>query len=204
MAKIPVPSGPAGEIIGGSRLENGIMLNSSAKAKDSFVAMMQFIDWLCYSDAGQEFAKWGVEGTTFTKEGGKRVLAKDVNFRASTRPAPRTCRWTTASPTASSPTAAPPSCSTPVHRGGAGVPEGDEAQEARPWPPPAVQRRGARAGHAGATPLKDHVNQNTLKFILGQRPLSEWDAYVKELDAKGQSKYVELANKAYKAYSDKK
>ena len=34
------------------------------------------------------------------------------------------------------------------------------------------------------TPLKDHVTQNTLKFILGQRPLSEWDAYVAELKGK--------------------
>jgi len=54
------------------------------------------------------------------------------------------------------------------------------------------------------TPLKDHVKQNTLKFITGQRPLSEFDAYVKELDSKGMGKYVELANKAYKAYADKK
>jgi putative aldouronate transport system substrate-binding protein len=54
------------------------------------------------------------------------------------------------------------------------------------------------------TPLKDHVKQNALKFITGQRNISEFDAYVKELDSKGQTKYVELANKAYKAYADKK
>ena len=54
------------------------------------------------------------------------------------------------------------------------------------------------------TPLKDHVKQNTLKFITGQRPLGEFDAYTKELDSKGMSKYVDLANKAYKAYADKK
>lgn len=42
---------------------------------------MQFIDWLFYSDAGQEFAKWGVEGVTFTKDAtGKRVLTPDVDF----------------------------------------------------------------------------------------------------------------------------
>lgn len=51
------------------------MLNSSVKDKDSFVALMQYIDWLFYSDQGQEFAKWGVQGTTYNKEGGKRVLA---------------------------------------------------------------------------------------------------------------------------------
>ncbi len=42
--------------------------------------MMQFVDWLWYSDAGQEFAKWGVEGTTYTKDAaGKLNLAPDVN-----------------------------------------------------------------------------------------------------------------------------
>ena len=31
--------------------------------------MLQFLDWLYYSDEGLEFAKCGVEGTTFTKDG---------------------------------------------------------------------------------------------------------------------------------------
>ena len=39
------------------------MISKKARDSKNFVAMMQFIDWLWYSDAGQEFAKWGVEGT---------------------------------------------------------------------------------------------------------------------------------------------
>lgn len=65
-------------MIGGSKLENGI-----AKAKDdpNFVTMLQFIDWLWYSDEGQEFAKWGVEGATYTEESdGTRVLMDDIDF----------------------------------------------------------------------------------------------------------------------------
>ncbi|MBM7331567.1 hypothetical protein JS562_53115, partial [Agrobacterium sp. S2] len=43
--------------------------------------MMQFIDWLWYSDEGQEFTKWGVEGTTYTKESdGTRVLDPEIDF----------------------------------------------------------------------------------------------------------------------------
>ncbi|WP_426998457.1 hypothetical protein [Pseudarthrobacter sp. N5] len=56
ISKITVPGGPAGDLIGGSRLENGIMLNASVAKKDNFVALIQFIDWLFYSDAGQEFS----------------------------------------------------------------------------------------------------------------------------------------------------
>ena len=75
IAKIPLPIGSAGEINPASRLENGLMISSKARESKHFVAMMQFIDWLWYSDEGQEFAKWGVEGVTYTKDAsGKRRL----------------------------------------------------------------------------------------------------------------------------------
>ncbi len=54
------------------------------------------------------------------------------------------------------------------------------------------------------TALKDHVNQQTLEFILGQRPLSEWDAYVAELKGKNMDQYIDLANKAYERFKEKK
>ena len=53
-------------------------------------------------------------------------------------------------------------------------------------------------------PFRQQRFDSGVKFITGQRAVSEFGAYVKELDSKGQSKYVELANKAYKAYADKK
>ena len=44
--------------------------------------MMQFIDWLYYSEAGKEFAKWGVLGTTYTKSAaGVRTLEPNINFQ---------------------------------------------------------------------------------------------------------------------------
>ncbi|RRR72427.1 sugar ABC transporter substrate-binding protein, partial [Streptomyces sp. RP5T] len=47
------------------------------------------------------------------------------------------------------------------------------------------------------TPLKDHAIQNTLQFVLGKRPMSEWSAYVSELKAKNMQQLVDLHNKAY-------
>lgn len=204
--KITVPGGPAGDIIGGSRLENGIMLNSSVKDKDSFVALMQYIDWLFYSDQGQEFAKWGVQGTTYNKEGGKRVLAKDINFQGLNPAGTKDLR---------------------VDYGFSGgnfsyggttdllqstfndeelaFQKAMKSKKPRPVAPPVPFSDADREqATLTLTPLKDHVKQNTLKFITGQRPISEFDAYVKELDSKGMGKYVDLANKAYKAYADKK
>ena len=49
-----------------------------------------------------------------------------------------------------------------------------------------------------STPLKDYTDQNTLKFILGDRDLAEYDKFVKELDSQGVGQYLEIANKTYK------
>ena len=54
-----------------------------------------------------------------------------------------------------------------------------------------------------ATPLKDYVDQATLQFILGKRPLSEFGAYVAELKAKGMTRYTDMKNKAYTDYKKK-
>lgn len=78
--KITVPGGPAGQLMSGGRFENGVMITSKVKESPNFKAIMQFIDWLYYSDEGQEFAKWGVEGVTFTKENGVRKLMDDINY----------------------------------------------------------------------------------------------------------------------------
>lgn len=44
--------------------------------------MLQFVDWLYYSDEGLEFATWGVEGETFEVEAdGERTLAEDVGLK---------------------------------------------------------------------------------------------------------------------------
>ncbi|TCO26192.1 hypothetical protein EV652_10783 [Kribbella steppae] len=53
------------------------------------------------------------------------------------------------------------------------------------------------------TPLKDTVDRRTLEFILGRKPLTEWDAFQQELEAKGSKRYLELVNTARQRYKDK-
>jgi putative aldouronate transport system substrate-binding protein len=206
ISKITVPGGPAGDIIGGSRLENGIMLNSSVAGKDNFVALIQFIDWLFYSDAGQEYSKWGVKGTTYDVVNGKRTPAPDVNFLGLNPKGTKDLRVDYGF-----------SGGNFAYGGTTDLLQSTMSEEELKFqkdmqsktpkavaPPVPFSDTDREQATLVLTPLKDHVKQNTLKFITGQRPLSEFDAYVKELDAKGQSKYVELANKAYKAYAEKK
>jgi putative aldouronate transport system substrate-binding protein len=200
---IPVPLGPAGPVVmGGIRLENGLMISSKALKSDSFVALMQFVDWLWYSDEGQRLARWGVEGVTYTRSGSQYKLKPGISLMGSDPDAPKDMQkdygfyngvfayggsWELVSSMFS--------------------PDEKKFQDAM------AQRKELPIGPAHPlqsveqeqatlwdTPLRDHVTQNTLKFALGKRPLSEWDAYVTELKAKNMDQLVDLHNKALDRY----
>ncbi|GGX06748.1 ABC transporter substrate-binding protein [Streptomyces lomondensis] len=204
MEMVPVPLGPAGPVVlGGTRLENGLMISSKALESDTFVAMMQFVDWLWYSDEGQRFVKWGVEGVTYTSSGPGRYKVKEgINFMGSDLEAPKDLQrdfgfyngvfayggdWALVS-----------SSFSPAER------KFQEAMAQRKELPidPAHPLQAVEQEQATLweTPLRDHVTQNTLKFALGKRPMSEWDDYVAELKAKNMDQFIDLHNKAYERF----
>jgi putative aldouronate transport system substrate-binding protein len=200
---IPVPLGPAGPVVlGGSRLENGVMISSKALDSDNFVALMQFVDWLWYSDEGQEFARWGVENVTYTESGGRYRLADGITLMGSDPQAPKDLQkdygfyngvftyagsWKLVSSSF-----------------GPDEKKFQDAMADRTQQPvdPAHPLQSVEQEQATLwdTPLKDHVTQNTLKFVLGKRPLSEWDGYVSELKAKNMDRLVDLHNTAYERF----
>jgi putative aldouronate transport system substrate-binding protein len=203
LVKIPLPVGPAGEINPAPRLENGVMISTKAKDSKNFVAMMQFIDWLWYSDAGQEFAKWGVEGTTYTKGAdGKNALTKEVDVLGLNPGAPKHMQKDFGFYNGVF-----------VYGGKLDLvqaffsPEEKEFQTvmnartpiAVPPPYPFTDEEREQST-LWETPLKDFVTQNGLRFILGQRPFTEWDAYLAELKAKKSEEYIALVNKSYERF----
>ncbi|KAB8189818.1 extracellular solute-binding protein [Nonomuraea phyllanthi] len=203
IAKIPVPMGPIGDYKIGTRLENGVMISKKALENKNFVAMMQFVDWLWYSDAGEEFAKWGVEGTTFSKDAsGNYKIADDVDFVG-------------LNPDASKHLQKDFGFSNGVFAYGGTTKllestfseeelEFQKVMNARKaWPlepPHPFSDEEREQATLWETPLKDYVTQQTLKFILGERDLSEWDAYVKELEGKNMTSYMNLVNGAYERF----
>lgn len=208
VAMIRVPAGPAGDVLAGSRLVSGLMLSSKVKDADDFLAMLQFIDWLYYSDEGLEFAKWGVEGETYTKAAdGTRTLAADIDQNGLNPGAPKALNIDFG-----------------YHNGVWMLEHGSSDEldrsmlrpevvefvesmsdkEAAPVPPPApLDELEREQVSLWQTALKDHVSQNTAAFILGQRPLSEWDAYVKELEGKNMQQYLDVVNGAQQRYAEK-
>ncbi|WP_329118524.1 ABC transporter substrate-binding protein [Streptomyces sp. NBC_01465] len=200
---IPTPTGPAGSAIDGTRLENGLMISTKATKREDFVAMMQFIDWLWYSDAGQEFAKYGVEGVTYTKPAPGQYKVKDgINFQGSDPGAAKDIQkdygFTNGEFTYGGNWSLVSSSFTPDEK------KFQDAMGTRTLLPidPAHPLESMEQEQATLweTSLKDHVTQNTLKFALGKRPLSEWDAYVSELKAKNMDRYIALHNKAYERF----
>jgi putative aldouronate transport system substrate-binding protein len=203
LAKIALPVGPAGEINPASRLENGIMISAKARDSKNFVAMMQLIDWLWYSEAGQEFSKWGVEGTTYTKEGpGKYKLAPDVDYVGLNPGAKKHLQKDFGFGNGVFAYGGPTQLLQSTFS-----PEEVEFQNAvstrKPIavdPPAPFSDEEREQATLWDTPLTDFVRQMTLKFVLGQRDFAEWDAYVAEAKAKNSESYVNLMNEAYERY----
>ncbi|SER50918.1 carbohydrate ABC transporter substrate-binding protein, CUT1 family [Gracilibacillus ureilyticus] len=198
--KIVVPGGPAGDLMTGSKLENGIMFSAAAKDDPNFETMLQFIDWMLYSDEGLEFNKWGVEGETYTKENGEYVLAEDITFRGMNPDAEKDLQIDFGFSGGNFSYGGPTELLHSMFNE-----EEIEFQNAMletkelvlPDPPIKYDAMQLEQSSLLSTPLKDHVTQNTLKFIVGERSLDEWDTFVQELEAKNMQGYVDLANQVY-------
>jgi putative aldouronate transport system substrate-binding protein len=204
IVKIPVPTGPMGAVKAGSRLENGVVILKKARDSQNFVAMMQFIDWLWYSDAGQMFTKWGVNGVTYTGsvETGSFQLTPDVTFSGlnpkGTKQLQQTYGFFNGVFSYGGSTKLLNSQFPAEEQAFQRVMTG---RKTLPVPPPyPFMADEAEQANLQGTPLTDYVTQNSLKFILGTRDFSEWNAYVNELKGKNSGAYIDLVNKAYQRF----
>ncbi len=207
LRKILVPAGPAGDLMNGLRIENGFMISSSALENDNFVAMMQFLDWLYYSDEGLEFARWGVEGVTYDRAAdGTRVLAADVDFLGQNPGG--TTNLQTDYGFFNGVFSLAHGSTTELVRTHISQEEADwqdamSAKELAPLPPPwPLDELEREQASLYQTALNDYTLQNTLAFITGQRDLSEWDAYVAELEGQNMSAYLDIVNGAQQRYAE--
>jgi putative aldouronate transport system substrate-binding protein len=168
--------------------------------------MMQFIDWLYYSDEGLEFSKWGVEGETFTKEGEERALAADVDWLGLNAGAATNLRTDYGFMNGVF-----------MHEHGSTdelvrslLPEEEVAwqetmadkERIEVAPPAPLDELEREQASLYETALLDYTRQNTLAFITGQRDLSEWDAYVGELEGQNLTAYIDIVNGAAQRYAE--
>lgn len=208
VVEIAPPGGPAGNVVEPRNFWNGFMLTAKAKDDPNLKSMLQFLDWLYYSPESTDMLRWGIEGQTYTKSGdtyklnpeyklksfninmdtGKTDIQTDLGFSNNVLAGSTESR------------ALKESYNAPAY-----VDYIDSVLSTReprdPFPPAPLDAAELEQASLMATPLKDTVDTNTLKFILGQRPLSQWDDYVKELKAQNMDGYVDLINKAADRYA---
>jgi putative aldouronate transport system substrate-binding protein len=207
VGKLPVPLGPTGATVVGSRLENGMMISSKAANNPNFVAMMQFIDWLWYSDAGQIFSRWGVQGLTYTGSVADGTFALEPNVD-----------WSGLHPNAKIEINAQYGFYNGVFSYGGSTQLLDtqfppaelafqkvmDSRTPEPLPPPGpLSTLQNQQATLTGTSLMAYVQGQTLDFILGKRPLSQWSQFQSELAGKGTSSFLNIFNTAYQTYNKK-
>ncbi|OPJ59275.1 extracellular solute-binding protein [Clostridium oryzae] len=203
------PEGPKGDVVSASRLENGVIISSKAKDNPNFKEIMEFVDWLWYSDEGQELTKWGVEGKTYNKSSdGVRTLAKGINFNNLSK-----------NPSSNDKDLRKDfGFSGGVFSYGGSYELEDSMRndlektfqksmadkKVLPTAPPILYDEDEREqANMKDTPLMDYVKAQTLKFMLGSESLSNWDKYVAQCKAKGSEDLTKQANDIYRKTKDK-
>lgn len=209
VVEIAPPGGEAGQVVEPRNFWNGFMVNSEAKDDPHFIAMLQFLDWLYYSPDAREMLRWGVEGETYTKsDDGKVTLEPDYSLEG--------FGINTGAPTdigkdlgfsndvlagSTESRALKESYNSPAY-----VEYVDSVLSTRtprdPFPPAPLNEAELEQASLLTTTLTDTVNTNTLKFILGERDLSEWDAYVAELEGQNLQGYLDVVNGAYQRFAE--
>lgn len=197
------PAGPAGALIGGNRLENGLMISSSITKSENFEATLQFIDWLFYSDEGQVYSKWGIEGETYNLVDDKYTLAEDIDFKGlnpkGTKDLQKDFGFSGGNFSYGGTTDLLYSTMNEKEVNWL-KDEGDSRELVEAEPAAPLSEDDQEQATLISTPIKDFVDQSTLQFIVGQRSLDEWNQYVEEVKGKNSDQYLDMVNKAYEDF----
>ncbi|MHA3947589.1 ABC transporter substrate-binding protein [Cellulomonas bogoriensis] len=204
LALLAPPGGEAGQVVEPRNFWHGFMVTAQAKDDPNLCSTIQFLDWLYYNPEARELVQWGVEGETYEKaEDGTITLLPDFTYTA----------YNLNTDTGSTDIKVDLGWGNDVLAGGTEsrvlkesynqpgyVDYIDTVLSSRtprdPFPPAPLDEMELERASLQATPLKDSVDTATLQFILGDRDMSEWDAFVSELGSSGLASYVELINSA--------
>lgn len=199
---ITIPDGPYGSYLAGSQLSSGLMLSSEVADSPNLLALLQFVDWLYYSDEGIEFAQWGVEGETYTRaEDGTRTLLDDIGWNALNPDAERKLNtdfgYSNGVFLLANGSSQELLQSVMTEEIATWTEEVLASKEIMPVAPAArLDEMELETTSLLDSQLHDAVQAATAAFITGQRPLSDWDAYVAEMEGLGATQLVDTYNAA--------
>jgi len=209
---ITVPAGPAGSNIPGSLLGPGIVLNNNIRNNPNFLAILQFVDWLYASEEGREFAQWGVEADT--------PLAEALGEATWTRGPDglRTCVNNISQPGCVGNTGDALNATFGFQDGvwmqnwggSNDLVQSTLSEENREWfanmaatqnvlpvnPPAPFTELESEQVNLIQGPVQDATETGVAQFIMGIRPMSDWDSFVTEIRNLGADQIVEMQNNA--------
>src|SRR5690606_20647037 len=158
--------------------------------------------WLYYSDEGIEFAQWGVEGETYTRaEDGTRTLLDDIGWNALNPDAARKLNtdfgYSNGVFLLANGSSLELLQSVMTEEIATWTEEVLASKEIMPVAPAArLDEMELETTSLLDSQLRDAVQAATAAFITGQRPLSDWDAYVAEMEGLGATQLVDTYNAA--------
>ena len=202
------PAGPTGQfgILGRSKVmgNSGVVIN--AKASDLTLAL-KFVDWV-FSDEGRYTATYGIEGETFTiDDEGHAVLTEQMSRQANPegKELIKDYGWVYYLNKYEFPegfTRNPASDPEPVDDRYMYSREVMESIGAVIEPDPTLSYTDAQSKtlKTAGTDVSDCFKQNIDKFIMGTRPIDEWEQFVAEVEKLGVAEVGEALNEAYAAY----
>lgn len=207
---LPIPNGPTG-MVGEARLNNGMILNSSIAEREDFVAILQFIDWLWYSEEGREFALWGIEGETFERDAdGRRVLKEGFSNHSFSfgGNAEMADEWTQMrrdlgfGETVWLPTqgGSRDLLTSTLDQSGVDLHMANtERVPHAPNPAPPFDVEEAEIMSTLANQLADMTNVAVREFVVGARELNDetWAAFVAQIEAAGVQRLLDTADEAH-------
>ncbi|MCE5168188.1 extracellular solute-binding protein [Paenibacillus profundus] len=168
-------------------LETGLTVASTSS---HITDVMKYMDFF-YSEEARVIASWGKEGETFTTEGGTRKFKADfadaVDLRSKTGIATNGAyTWIDYDSQLAL-------ASEDLQK----AYEQARKFDAKLQPKPAFNEQETEVLALTGEAVKKHRSENIAKFILGTRPLSDWDQYVKEAENLGLQKLLDIYKQAY-------
>jgi len=208
IAAIAPVQGPTG--LSGIHGRSSVLPNSgiavTAGAKDPLAAF-KFVDWI-YGEAGRHISRYGIENETFVRNGdgtvsltpemqsqdnpGGKELVKDygwvyylnkyefpVDHVKSDNQTDENLYF----------------YSRKVMEDASGIIEPNPALSYTDDQKDIIRNKG--------TSISDYFKENIDKFIMGARPINEWESFIEELNKRGVAEVEEVYNAAYQTYLSK-
>jgi putative aldouronate transport system substrate-binding protein len=186
---------------------SGIVINAKAKELE---AAVKFVDWI-YGDRGRYIALYGIENETFTiGQDGRPSLTAQMKRQAN--PAGRELVKDYGWVYYLNKYEFPVGFEQPVP--GDPVAQDNRLMYSRnvmesigavitPDPSLVYTEDQTRVLRNNGTDIRDYFNQNIDKFIMGTRPINEWNTFISEINAIGLDRVENVLNEAYRTYKVK-